>query len=41
VPGDNKVVEEEGGLAKVLHDAVTDPTAPTWTWCITGRAPIC
>ena len=25
VPGDNKVVEAEGGLAKVLHEAVTDP----------------
>jgi len=25
VPGDNKEVEREGGLAKVLHDAVNDP----------------
>ncbi len=25
VPGDNKEVEQEGGLAKVLHDAVMDP----------------
>ncbi len=25
VPGDNKVIEEQGGLAKVLHEAVTDP----------------
>ena len=26
VPGDNKVIEAQGGLAKVLHDAVVDPT---------------
>jgi cytochrome c-type biogenesis protein CcmE len=26
VPGDNKVVEAQGGLAAVLHAAVTDPT---------------
>ena len=25
VPGDNKVIEAEGGLAKVLHAAVVDP----------------
>jgi cytochrome c-type biogenesis protein CcmE len=25
VPGDNKDIEAQGGLAKVLHDAVTDP----------------
>lgn len=25
IPGDNKVIEQQGGLAKVLHDAVTDP----------------
>jgi cytochrome c-type biogenesis protein CcmE len=25
VPGDNKEVEAEGGLAKVLHEAVNDP----------------
>ena len=25
VPGDNKVIEAQGGLAKVLHDAVVDP----------------
>ncbi|MFN2215636.1 MAG: cytochrome c maturation protein CcmE, partial [Anaerolineales bacterium] len=25
VPGDNSEVEAEGGLAKVLHDAVVDP----------------
>ena len=26
VPADNKQIEAQGGLAKVLHDAVTDPT---------------
>lgn len=26
VPGDNKEIEAQGGLAKVLHDAVVDPT---------------
>jgi cytochrome c-type biogenesis protein CcmE len=26
VPGDNNQIEREGGLAKVLHEAVTDPT---------------
>lgn len=25
VPGDNKDIEAQGGLAKVLHEAVTDP----------------
>jgi cytochrome c-type biogenesis protein CcmE len=25
VPGDNKTIEAQGGLAKVLHDAVIDP----------------
>jgi cytochrome c-type biogenesis protein CcmE len=25
IPGDNKVIEQQGGLAKVLHDAVSDP----------------
>jgi cytochrome c-type biogenesis protein CcmE len=26
VPGDNATIEAQGGLAKVLHDAVVDPT---------------
>jgi len=26
VPGDNSVIESEGGLAKVLHQAVVDPS---------------
>ena len=25
IPGDNPAIEAQGGLAKVLHDAVTDP----------------
>ncbi|MFN3309336.1 MAG: cytochrome c maturation protein CcmE [Anaerolineales bacterium] len=28
VPGDNKEIEAEGGLAAVLHAAVTDPSRP-------------
>ncbi len=28
IPGDQKVIDQMGGLAKVLHLAVTDPTAP-------------
>ena len=28
VPGDNKVIEEKGGLAAVLHAAVNDPAQP-------------
>ncbi len=27
-PGDQKTVDEQGGLAAVLHKAVTDPSAP-------------
>ncbi len=26
IPGDNKVIEAQGGLAEVLHQAVTDPS---------------
>lgn len=29
VPGDNKEIEAQGGLAVVLHDAVTDPNRRT------------
>lgn len=29
VPGDKAVLNQEGGLAKVLHDAVNDPTRPS------------
>jgi cytochrome c-type biogenesis protein CcmE len=28
VPGDNKEIEAQGGLAKVLHASVTDPNLP-------------
>lgn len=28
IPGDNKVIEAQGGLAKVLHEAVIDPSRP-------------
>lgn len=28
IPGDNKEIEAQGGLAKVLHDAVVDPARP-------------
>lgn len=28
VPGDNKEIEDQGGLAQVLHDAVMDPNRP-------------
>lgn len=28
IPGDNKVIEAQGGLAKVLHEAVVDSTQP-------------
>ncbi len=28
IPGDNKVIEAQGGLSKVLHDAVVDPNRP-------------
>lgn len=26
IPADNKLIEQQGGLAQVLHDAVADPT---------------
>jgi cytochrome c-type biogenesis protein CcmE len=28
IPGDNKEIEAQGGLAEVLHQAVIDPTLP-------------
>lgn len=28
IPGDNKEIEAQGGLAQVLHDAVSDPSRP-------------
>ena len=29
VPGDNQLLEQEGGLASALHNAVTDPSRPS------------
>lgn len=28
IPADNRLIEQQGGLAQVLHDAVSDPTRP-------------
>ncbi|MGB9673784.1 MAG: cytochrome c maturation protein CcmE [Anaerolineales bacterium] len=39
VPGDNKVIEEQGGLAAVLHAAVTDATRPRLTVVYKGVKP--
>ena len=39
VPGDNKVIEAQGGLAKVLHEAVIDPTRTRMQISYTGPKP--
>ncbi|HSO26890.1 MAG TPA: cytochrome c maturation protein CcmE [Anaerolineales bacterium] len=39
IPGDNKVIEEQGGLAKVLHDAVNDPSRPRMQVVYNGVMP--
>lgn len=39
VPGDNKEIEAQGGLAKVLHDAVQDPNRARVTVRYTGVKP--
>lgn len=39
VPGDNKEIEAQGGLAKVLHDAVADPTRNRIKVVYTGPKP--
>lgn len=39
VPGDNKEVEAQGGLAAVLHAAVTDPTRPRLQILYNGPIP--
>ncbi len=39
VPGDNKVVDAEGGLAAVLHAAVIDPTSARIKVVYTGPKP--
>jgi len=39
VPGDNATVEAQGGLAKVLHEAVTDPNRARLTVVYAGPKP--
>ncbi len=39
VPGDNAAIAAQGGLAKVLHDAVVDPTRTRMTVTYTGPKP--
>ncbi len=39
ITGDNKVIEQQGGLAKVLHDAVTDPNRRRLEVVYTGPKP--
>lgn len=39
IPGDNKVIEEQGGLAEVLHQAVTDPSRPRMQVVYNGVMP--
>lgn len=39
VPGDNKEIEAQGGLAAVLHDAVVDPNRPQLQVVYTGVKP--
>lgn len=39
VPGDNATIDADGGLAKVLHDAVTDPTQKRLSIVYNGPKP--
>ena len=39
VPGDNNIIEAEGGLAKVLHQAVVDPNRTRMTVVYNGVQP--
>jgi cytochrome c-type biogenesis protein CcmE len=39
VPGDNAEIESQGGLAQVLHEAVTDPTRTHLAVSYTGAKP--
>jgi cytochrome c-type biogenesis protein CcmE len=39
VPGDNATIDAQGGLAKVLHDAVTDPTRKRMSVIYNGPKP--
>ena len=39
VPGDNATIDAQGGLAKVLHDAVTDPSRRRMSVIYNGPKP--
>src|SRR5215475_12752528 len=39
VPGDNSIIETEGGLAKALHEAVVDPSRERMTIRYVGPKP--
>src|SRR5512143_1636694 len=39
VPGDNKEIDAQGGLAKVLHEAVVDPTRARMKVVYSGPKP--
>jgi len=39
IPGDNKEIEAQGGLAKVLHDAVVDQNSQSLTVVYNGPKP--
>jgi cytochrome c-type biogenesis protein CcmE len=39
VPGDNSIIETEGGLAKALHQAVIDPSRERMTILYVGPKP--
>jgi cytochrome c-type biogenesis protein CcmE len=39
IPGDNKDIEAQGGLAQVLHDAVIDPNRPRMEVIYVGPKP--
>ncbi len=39
VPGDNKTIDAEGGLAKVLHEAVIDPNSARMKVVYNGPKP--
>ena len=39
VPGDNKEIEAQGGLAQVLHEAVNDPSRPRMKVVYNGPRP--
>jgi cytochrome c-type biogenesis protein CcmE len=39
VPGDNKEIDAQGGLAKVLHEAVADPTRARMKVVYSGPKP--